>query len=134
MSMRWSMLCIWYLFLWIASFSFFESSAILVDLSRFTVITTGPMKYSSEHLSNFIIYLPSKVFLVLFLLYLLDVAVFLFLCVVLGGMYYGMLVLLYGFLIFQFWCTGLVFLEYPLCNIVLYRMYVLYFHTWCCVG
>ena len=55
-SMRWSMLCIWYLILWIASFSLFESSAILID---FTVITTGRMKYSSENLCNFIIFLSS---------------------------------------------------------------------------
>ena len=44
------------LLLWIASFSLFESSAILIDLSCFTVITTGRMKYSSEHLCNFIIF------------------------------------------------------------------------------
>ena len=53
-SISWSMVCIWYLFLWIASFSVFESSAILMDLSCFTVITTGLMKYSYKHLSNFI--------------------------------------------------------------------------------
>ena len=58
-SIRWSILCIWYLFLCIASFNFFESSAIFMDLSCFTVITTGLIKCSSEHLSNLIICLFS---------------------------------------------------------------------------
>ena len=58
-SIRWSILCIWYLFLWIASFNCFESSAIFMDLSCFTVITTGLIKYSSDHLSNLIICLSS---------------------------------------------------------------------------
>ena len=58
-SIRWSMLCIWCLFLCIASFNFFESSAIFMDLSCFTVITTGLIKYSSEHLSNLIFCLSS---------------------------------------------------------------------------
>ena len=40
---------IWYLFLCIALFSFFESSAILTDLSFFTVITTGLTNKSSGH-------------------------------------------------------------------------------------
>ena len=53
------MLCIWYLFLCIASFNFFESTAIFMDLSCFTVITTGLIKYSSEHLSNLIFCLSS---------------------------------------------------------------------------
>ena len=57
------MLCIWYLFLCIASFSSFESSAILIELSLLTVITTGLMKYSSEHFSNLIICLSSISFL-----------------------------------------------------------------------
>ena len=42
-----------------ASFNFFESSAILIDLSCLTVITTGLLKYSSKHLSYFIICLSS---------------------------------------------------------------------------
>ena len=58
-SIRWSMLWIWYLFLSIASFNFFESNAIFMDLSCFTVITTGLIKYSSEHLSNLFICLSS---------------------------------------------------------------------------
>ena len=113
-SMRWSMHCIWYLFLWIASFGFFESSAILIDLSCFTVITTGLMKYSSDHLTNFNNCLSSISFLVLFLLYLLDGLVLLFLYVVLGGMYGGMWILLYGFLIFQFHCRGVGVFGIPL--------------------
>ena len=56
--MRWSMLCIWYLFLWIA-FNSFESNAILKLFSFFTVITTWLMKYSSQHFSNLIICLSS---------------------------------------------------------------------------
>ena len=58
-SIRWSMLCIWYLFLWNVSFIAFESNAILIALSFFTVITTGMIKYSSEHFSNLIICLSS---------------------------------------------------------------------------
>ena len=65
-SIRWSMLCIWYLFLWMASFNFLESKAILTDLSFFTVITTGLINSSSEHFSNFIICLSSINFLSLF--------------------------------------------------------------------
>ena len=57
------MLCIWYLFLCIASVSSFESSAILIELSLLTKITTGLMKYSSEHFSNLIICLSSISFL-----------------------------------------------------------------------
>ena len=58
-SIRWSMLCIWYLFLWIASFNSLESSAIFTLLSFFTVITTGLMKHSSEHFSRRFICLSS---------------------------------------------------------------------------
>ena len=104
MSMRWSMLCIWYLCLWFASFNFFESSANLMELSCFTVITTGLMKYSSEHLSSFIICLSSISFLILFPLCLLVGVVLFLLYVVLGGMYGGMWILLCGFSIFQFCC------------------------------
>ena len=38
-----------------ALFSFLESSAILTDLSFFTIITTGLINSSSEHFSNFMI-------------------------------------------------------------------------------
>ena len=48
-SIRWSMLCIWYLFLWMASFNFLESKAILTDLAFFTVITTGLIKFVREN-------------------------------------------------------------------------------------
>ena len=58
-STRWSMLCIWYLFLCITLFSFFESSAIFTDLSFFTVITTGLTKMSSGHFSSLEICLSS---------------------------------------------------------------------------
>ena len=58
-SIRWTMLCIWYLFLWMASFNFLESSVFLMDLSCLTVITTGLMKNSSEHFSSFIVCLSS---------------------------------------------------------------------------
>ena len=49
------MLCIWYLFLCMASLSIFESNAILIDGSNFTVITTGLMKCSSEHFLSLLI-------------------------------------------------------------------------------
>ena len=54
-SIRWSMFCVWYLFSCIAPFFSFESSAISMELSLFTLITTGLTKYSSEHFSNFMI-------------------------------------------------------------------------------
>ena len=38
-----------------ASFNFFESSATLIELSHYTVITTGLVKYSSKYFSNIII-------------------------------------------------------------------------------
>ena len=47
------------IFLWMASFHFLESRAILTDLSFLTVITTGLMNSSSEHFSNFMICLSS---------------------------------------------------------------------------
>ena len=56
-SVRSSILCIWCLFLWIALFSSFESSAIFIDLSFLTVNTSGLMKKSSGHFSNRIIWL-----------------------------------------------------------------------------
>ena len=59
LSIRWSMLCIWYLFLCIASLSIFESNAILMDWSDLTVITTGLMKYSSENDVSFLTCLSS---------------------------------------------------------------------------
>ena len=49
------MLCIWYLFLCMASFSFLESRAIFTVFSFFTVITTGLMNSSSVHLSSLMI-------------------------------------------------------------------------------
>ena len=58
-SVKWSMLWIWYLFLWIALFSSFESSAIFIDLSFSTVITTGLINKSSGHFSKRIIWLSS---------------------------------------------------------------------------
>ena len=89
-SIRWSILCIWYLFLWIASFSFFESSAMFMDLSCFTVITTGLIKYSSEHLSNLIICLSlMSLFNSLSTLSIKWSGTRLPLCCV-GGMNYGM--------------------------------------------
>ena len=78
------MLCIWYLFLWIASFRSFESSAILTLLSFLTVITTGPMKYSSEHFSSLIICLSSISFSNSCSPVLLSVIGLVYLCVVLG--------------------------------------------------
>ena len=65
-SIRWSMLYIWYLFLWMASFSFLEFNAILTDLSFFTVITTVLMNSSSKNFSNFLICLSSVSFWSLF--------------------------------------------------------------------
>ena len=41
--MRQSLLCIWYLFLWIALFIVFESNASFIDLSFLSVITIGDM-------------------------------------------------------------------------------------------
>ena len=66
-SIRWLMLCIWYLFLRMASFGFLESKAILTDLSFFTVITTELMNSSFEQFSSFIICLSSINFLSSFL-------------------------------------------------------------------
>ena len=43
------MLCIWNLFLCSASLRISESNAILIDCSDLTVITTGLVKFSSEH-------------------------------------------------------------------------------------
>ena len=54
--------CIWYLLLCTASFSFLESRDTFTVLSFFTVITTGLMKSSSEHLSNFVICFSSMIF------------------------------------------------------------------------
>ena len=47
--------CIWHLFFSIASLRSLESSAGLMDLSCFTVMTTGLLKTLSEHLSSLII-------------------------------------------------------------------------------
>ena len=62
-SIRWSILCIWYLFLCMASFNFLKSNAILTDLPFLTVITTGLMNSSSEHFSCLMICLSSISFL-----------------------------------------------------------------------
>ena len=43
----------------IASFNSFASSANFIELSLLTVITTGLIKYSSEHFSSFMISLSS---------------------------------------------------------------------------
>ena len=53
------MLCFWYLFLWVALISFFESSAILIDLPFLTVNTMGFMNKSSRHFSRRKIWLLS---------------------------------------------------------------------------
>ena len=132
-SIRWSILCIWYLFLCIASFNFFESSAIFMDLSCFTVITTGLMKYSSEHLSNLIICLSSmSLFISLSTLSIRWSRTRLPLCCV-GGISYGMWILLCGFLIFRFLyiSRGIFRISISLCCFVLVVCYVFSHPVFC---
>ena len=54
-SIRLSILDIWYLFLCIVLFKILESIASLTVLSLFTVLTIGVMKFLSEQLFDFII-------------------------------------------------------------------------------
>ena len=58
-----SILGIWSLFLWMALFNTFESSASLIDLSFLTITTIGEIKYLSGQLVNFIMYFSSIKFL-----------------------------------------------------------------------
>ena len=81
-SIWWSMLCIWCLFLWIASFRISESNAFLIDWSDFTVMTTGLMKCSSEHFIIFLFVFRLFIFWVLLPRFLLNVVEFVYLCVV----------------------------------------------------
>ena len=76
----------WYL----VNYLGFSSPLLFLDLSCFTVITTGLIKYSSERLSIFIICLSSRVCWILFLLYLLGGVVPVFLYAVWGGTCCGM--------------------------------------------
>ena len=54
LSIRQSIFCIWYLFLWIALFMTLESMASFFVLSLLTVITIGEIKFLSLHLSSMI--------------------------------------------------------------------------------
>ena len=96
-STRWSILCIWYLFLCIALFNFLESNAIFTDLPFFTVITTGLTKRSSGHFSSFVIWLS---------------------CINLSSSISTFLSRWRGILrpFFLYW--GVVLFEYRLCNVI----------------